>query len=281
MIPVSWFKLLRLIPSSMPGKPRVTRWLIEHLTREGEAEIPALGLNFLVPELREPIATSLIANGSYEPQLCEALKLVLKTDDVFMDVGANVGLFSLLAAHALVPNGKVAAFEASPKIFSYLERNAQKNPSPNLNLFHRAVTARSEQEMHFFDAPEAKSGMGSLANRFSSRAAVVRSITLDDAAEELDLPKVDVIKVDVEGFELGVFQGAQRLLSMTPAPIVFFEFNDWAEANAMSAPGDAQRYLHQLGYCTLPLADWMRGDRRPRPLQTIGGDDLVAFKPTA
>jgi FkbM family methyltransferase len=278
---ISCLRLLRLIPASMPGKSRLTRWLIDRLAQNGEAEIPALGLSFFVPALREPIASSLLANGTYEPQLCEALAKVLKKDGVFMDVGANVGLFSLLAAHRLIPEGRVAAFEASPRIFSFLERNAQRNPRPGLTLFHRAVTERSGDEMSFFDAPEAKFGMGSLANRFSSSAAVVKSISLDDAAEQLGLPRVDVIKVDVEGFELGVFRGARRLLSMTPAPVVFFEFNDWAEANATSAPGDAQRFLQELGYMTLPLEDWMRGDRRPRPPQTSGGGDLVAFKPAA
>lgn len=281
MSALSWLRLLRLIPSSMSGKSRLSRWLIGRLAPDGEAEIPALGLSFFVPDVREPIASSLLADGTYEPQLCEALAQVLRKDGVFMDVGANVGLFSLLAAHRLVPNGRVVAFEASPRIFSCLERNWQRNPHQCLTLFHRAVTRSSGDEMSFYDAPEAKFGMGSLANRFSSSAAVVKSISLDDAAEQLGLPRVDVIKVDVEGFELGVFQGAEKLLSMTPAPVVFFEFNDWAEANATAAPGDAQRYLQDLGYVTLPLDAWMRGDRLPRPPQTSGGGDLVAFKPAA
>lgn len=276
---ISCLRLLRFIPAAAPGKSRLSCWMIERLAHYGEAEIPALGLSFVVPALREPIASSLLANGTYEPLLCEALAQVLKKDGVFMDVGANVGLFSLLAAHRLAPEGRVAAFEASPRIFTFLERNAQKNPSPSLTLFHRAVTTRSGEELSFFDAPDAKFGMGSLANRFSSNASVVKSISLDDAAEQLRLPRVDAIKVDVEGFELGVFQGARRLLSMTPAPVVFFEFNDWAEANATSTPGDAQRYLQELGYVTLPLEDWMQGDRSPRAPQTSGGENLVAFKP--
>jgi hypothetical protein len=86
--------------------------------------------------------------------------------------------------------------------------------------------------------------------------------------------------VDVEGFKLGVFRGARRLLAMTPAPVIFFEFNDWAESNALAVPGDAQRFLHELGYITVPLEDWARGERNPHPVQTSGGAEFVAFKPT-
>ena len=62
---ISCLRLLRLIPASMPGKSRLTRWLIDRLAQNGEAEIPALGLSFFVPALREPIASSLLANGTY------------------------------------------------------------------------------------------------------------------------------------------------------------------------------------------------------------------------
>jgi len=275
----SCLRLLRLLPASLPGKSRLARIFIDHLAADGEAEIEALGFRFVVPSLQEPISSSLLANGTYEPLLCEALAKVLKPDGVFFDVGANVGYFSLLAAHRLVPAGRVAAFEASPRIFSCLERNAQRQPRQGLTLFHAAVSERSGDEMSFFDAPETKFGMGSLANRFGSSAAVVKSLSLDDAAEQMGLARVDAIKVDVEGFELGVFRGARRLLSMNPAPIVFFEFNDWAESNASSTPGDAQRFLQEQGYVTLLLQDWLKGSRESRPPQTTGGGDFVAFKP--
>lgn len=277
---ISCLRLLRLIPASMPGKSRLTRWLIDRLAKNGEAEIPALGLSFFVPALREPIASSLLANGTYEPQLCEALAKVLKKDGVFMDVGANVGLFSLLAAHRLVPEGRVVAFEASPRIFSFLERNAQRNPRPGLTLFHRAVTERSGDEMSFFDAPEAKFGMGSLANRFSSSAAVVKSISLDDAAEQLGLPHVDVIKVDVEGFELGVFRGARRILSQSRPPLIVFEFNDWAEEQPElhQRAGDAQRFLLECGYKLQTVGSFLAGGRPHESVLIQGGADLVAMR---
>lgn len=273
--------LLRLIPAFMPGKTRLARWLIDRLAPQGEVRIEADELSFHVPSAREPIASSLIADGRYEPQLCEALAKVLKPASVFFDVGANVGYFSLLASSKLVPQGRVAAFEASPRIFGCLERNGRALGAPGLALFHRAVTERSGDEMTFFDAPAIKFGMGSLANRFGDQGSVVRSISLDDAAEELGVERVDVIKVDVEGFELGVFRGARRLLAMSPAPVVFFEFNDWAESNAVAQPGDAQRFLMEQGYHILPQEAWLAGERGSHLVQVEGGAELVAFKPSA
>ncbi len=274
-------RLLRLIPNSVPGRYRLCRWLVTKLAPLGEAQIHALGLQWVVPSLREPIAAALLTDGTYEPSLHKALAKALKPDGVFFDVGANIGLFALTAAHHLTTQGRVIAFEASPRTFSYLQRNALVNPTQRLTLHHRAVTEYSDQKIQFFDAPTDQFGMSSLANRFSSTGSQITSLSLDDAAKALHLPRVDVIKVDVEGFELGVFRGAQRLLAQVPAPIIFFEFNDWAEANTSSTPGDAQRFLQQLGYLLVPLDAWIRGNRTSHPIQTSGGAELVAFKPSS
>lgn len=281
MTAISFLRLLRLLPVSLPGKARLARVLVDSLAPYGEAELDVRGLRLSVPSLREPIASNLLVNGVYEPLLCKSLARVLKPDGIFFDVGANVGFFSLLAAHRIVPAGRVVAFEASPRIFAFLEKNAKLQPRPGLQVIHAAVTERTGDEISFFDAPSIKFGMGSLANRFGSEAVAVKSISLDDAAEKLGLAHVNAIKVDVEGYELGVLRGARRLLTTEPTPVVFFEFNDWAEANPLSAPGDAQRFLQELGYITVPMEAWSRGERRQQPVQVSGGAEFVAFRPSA
>jgi FkbM family methyltransferase len=246
----------------------------------GPADIQTDGITFRVPSTREPVAMHLIADGGYEPDLCAVLASRLNPSSVFFDVGSNVGVMSLSAAHRWCPQGRVVGFEASPKIFECLDHNARTNPHPSLSVLNRAVTGQSGQHLTFYDAPDEKFGMGSLTNRFGSSGVQVSTITLDDAASELGIERVDVIKVDVEGFELGVFQGAQRLLQQNPAPFIVFEFNDWAEDNGTTKPGDAQRFLRDLGYTTLPLDRWQRGDLKLEPVIVSGGENIVAFKPS-
>ncbi len=273
-----WLRLLRLLPARTPGKSRLARWCIHRALKGREADISTCGLTFRVPSTHEPVAMGLIADGQYETGLCRALSTILHADSIFFDVGANVGVFSLFSAQQWCPKGRVLGFEASPLIYSYLHHNAQRHQFPALKVFNRAVTEHSGDHLTFYDAPLAKFGMGSLVNRFGTSGVEVQTISLDEAAAENNIARVDVIKVDVEGFELGVFKGATHLLSQIPAPIIFFEFNDWAEERDETHAGDAQRYLHDMGYITVPLDAWLRGDRSPHDPVVSGGTDLVAFK---
>ena len=273
--------LLRLLPARLPGKRRLAQALMNAFLPEGPADIETGGITFRVPSVREPVAVGLIADGSYETCLCTALETVLRKDSVFFDVGANIGVFSLFAAHCWCPEGRVIGFEASPQIYDYLQHNGSTQPRPGLTLLNRAVTASGGEHLTFYNAPAAKFGMGSLANRFGTPGVDVLTASLDQVAAEQGIDRVDVIKVDVEGFELGVFQGAQKILAQSQPPLIFFEFNDWAEERGDTRAGDAQRYLHSLGYVTVPLEDWNRGDRTPHAPVTVGGVDLVAFKPAA
>ena len=88
---------------------------------------------------------------------------------------------------------------------------------------------------------------------------------------------VDVLKVDVEGFEVRVFAGALRLLLASHPPVIVFEFSDWAEARAPGAqPGDAQRFLMAHGYSVWTLTDYSRRRAALRAPITTGEAMLVA-----
>jgi FkbM family methyltransferase len=271
-------RVLPLLPAALPGKTRLARWLLRHFMPPGPVEVSAKGITYCAPSSQEPVVQHLIADATYEPKLCAALSKTLKPDSIFIDVGANIGVMALQAAHHWCPQGRVLAFEASPAVFPCLENNATRNPHPALAVFHLAVTNLSGGSLRFYEAPADKFGMGSLANRFGALGAQVPTITLDDAAQQHRLQRVDVIKVDVEGFELGVFQGARRLLEQSPAPIIFFEFNDWAETHGDTRPGDAQRYLRSLGFQTVTLQSWEQKNLNEQPIIENGSADIVAFR---
>ena len=154
------------------------------------------------------------------------------------------------------------------------------NDLQRVTVMNRAVAERSGEFVSFFDAPEAKFGMGSLANRFGGQEQRIETICLDDAVKQAGISHVDVIKVDVEGFELGVFRGASSILSQSRAPVIVFEFNDWAEERpeAHQRAGDAQRFLLECGYRIQTVSSFLAGGRALESVLVHGGADLVATR---
>jgi hypothetical protein len=107
----------------------------------------------------------------------------------------------------------------------------------------------------------------------------VTTHALDDILIEAGVDRVDVIKVDVEGFERDVFRGAIKVLSAERAPVILFEFCDWAEERLTDGGrGDAQRILRDLGYSIWRLRDAVRSRAPLSGILTAGFETLVAMK---
>src|SRR4030095_2796953 len=103
--------------------------------------------------------------------------------------------------------------------------------------------------------------------------------TLDDILGEESIERVDLLKMDVEGFEAAVLQGARKLLNSHDAPLILFEFCDWAEARVPGGEvGNAQRLLLEWGYRLWRLSDFVRGRPSLDNVLTVGFETLVAVK---
>ena len=121
--------------------------------------------------------------------------------------------------------------------------------------------------------------MGSLAPQFSSKPTAVAGKTLDHILSEEGIEHVDLLKVDVEGFEFHVFQGARKLLTSEKPPLIAFEFCDWAEARVpQGKAGNAQQLLREWGYEIWRLSDYVRRGRPLREALISGFEMLVGIK---
>ena len=240
---------LRLIPPGTRGKARLARLLLPMLSRRQETTVTlAGGERLLVPSLQEPIAFHCLISGTYEPELIALLDAHLPRGGTFLDVGANVGVFTLTAARIAGLQGRVIAIEASPEICHFLSRNIASNGCRKVTLVVKAATDSGPARLAFWPAPEEKFGMGALAPQFDAAAITVDGDTIDNVLSSLDIRRVDLMKMDNEGFEAAALRGARRLLSSAHPPVVIIEFADWAESRAGAQCGDAQRVLLELGY---------------------------------
>jgi hypothetical protein len=120
--------------------------------------------------------------------------------------------------------------------------------------------------------------MGSLGPQFAGDHISVSADRLDDIVPPERMTGIQVIKIDVEGFELRVLQGATRILEQS-RPLVVFEFCDWAEARLPDGKaGDAQRFLMRLGFSVWRLHDWISG-RPPLSEPVTNGSDMLIAAP--
>lgn len=271
---------LRILPCRFVGKARLGRLILGSRLAASDVVVKCgRGSRFLVPCLREPVAFELLINGAYESETLSLLLRAVSGNGVFVDVGANIGAFTVPLGMQL-NSGTVVAIEASPAVYPYLARNVELNDLRNIRLHHCAALAHDLDTVPFYEAPKDHFGMGALAAQFSGKAVPVTARTLDSILAQDGIDRVDVLKVDVEGFEGQVFVGATKLLTGSRPPIIIFEFCDWAERRVQNAPiGHAQRFLLDLGYSIYRLANFISLHPQPlrKPLLT-GYEQLVAYR---
>jgi FkbM family methyltransferase len=146
-----------------------------------------------------------ILTGSYEIPQTEIFTRIVAPGATVLDLGAHAGYYTLLSARLVGVNGSVWGFEPNPRNFRDLQRNVRINGLANVRLEQVAVS--DSEGLHAFDAGSG-SGTGSLS---TAGAIEVRTVTLDSFCEQRGiLPSV--IKIDVEGAELRVLNGARALL---------------------------------------------------------------------
>jgi len=149
---------------------------------------------------------SRFVKGTYEPIQSEAFQRLIRPGSVVFDVGAHVGYYSVLSSILAGPRGQVVAFEPLPANLKYLRRHLRLNGCDNVRVLTNCVGNGSS--IARFDDSHG-TGVGHLASK-GTLEVQVRS--LDEMVESGELPVPQFIKIDVEGAELLVLSGAERLL---------------------------------------------------------------------
>lgn len=246
--------LVRAIPEGMPGKLRLARLAMRPFGGMTPIRIPDRFGNMLwCPSINEPISTAVFACGVYEPDTIAAILDALPQGGTYVDVGANVGAIALPVASTR-PDATIVCVEADPDIAAMLRLNVAENARWNVRVVETLAGAEANPAVAFYRAPAHKFGMGSIGPQFSRPPVALAQRPLDDILDELGYLDVDVVKLDIEGAELGALRGLARRLTGSRAPVVIFEFVDWAEDRIEGqAAGDAQKLLMSLGYRLLRL----------------------------
>jgi len=151
--------------------------------------------------------------GSGESEVQTALEQCLRPGMIFYDIGANIGFFSLLAARIVGKDGRVIAFEPDPEIAARLREHVTRNDFRAISVEEKAVW--SESSTVFFARTDPKMspdrGLGHIVANCAIDTIQVDAVSMDEYVQAVPAP--DFLKCDVEGAEVEVFRGAQRLLT--------------------------------------------------------------------
>ncbi|MFD8097790.1 FkbM family methyltransferase [Streptomyces malaysiensis] len=170
------------------------------------------GATFAV-DTQDLIQRYLYLFGVWEPHMTRWLQRRLKPGDVFVDVGANIGYYSVLASRLVGGSGKVVAVEASPTFLGLLQRHARRNGCANIRTVNAAVSDR-EELLTFILASSRNMGANSVVPYDGPAESTfeIAARPLPDLLTEDEIAQARVIKVDVEGAEGGVVRGLVPLL---------------------------------------------------------------------
>ena len=195
--------------------------------------------------------TMFVGRG-FEPNEFAFLATILKPGMTFVDVGANEGLYATFAARCVGPEGSVVAVEPSSREIGRLSRNLELNHLENVLTFPVAASNRSGQaDLRIADyGHEGHNTLGAFIYDTSlARTETVRLSPLDDVVRDANIERVDVMKIDVEGAELAVLQGARGVLSRD-RPILVVELCDATLQHQGASSQDVLRLLKEYGYRT-------------------------------
>ncbi|MDB5280372.1 MAG: Methyltransferase FkbM [Ferruginibacter sp.] len=202
-------------------------------------------IKYNIPNTIESLGVELLFNGIYEKDMVAFLQNHLKPGDIYFDIGANIGALGMPVIKKK-KNVKYFGFEASPTTFEYLKLNFQQNNFHHYELHNNLVYECDNFSTKFYETD--KYGEGSLAPTFTDHYVFVNSVTLDTFCIERNLTRINLMKVDVQGFELSVFKGMKQLLLNKKVDNILFEFEHWAEEWAGVEKGAAQQFLLDMGY---------------------------------
>jgi FkbM family methyltransferase len=215
------------------GKWRLLKWASPFLVVQLEP-----GVFIRASDIDNPIEKNLVMKGTLEEEDLRLFLSLISPGMTVMDLGANVGMYTMLAARRVGSAGRVHAFEPTPAVCEKLRQNVELNGLSNVCVSQVAVSDVRGVATFFMGDD---SDQNSLSNT-TGAAIEVQTITLDDYLAAENVGDVSLMKIDIEGAEVKALEGARRLLSSERAPLLMIEFNP----DALRAAGTSEIALKGL-----------------------------------
>jgi len=245
-------------------KNPIVRWLLRTV-RPGR--IKAEGHWFYV-DPDDAVVSAGLRKGIYEPVETAVMKRLVTEGMSVLDIGANIGYYSVLFSKWVGPKGTVHAFEPSPRTYELLRRNVHANASDNVTV-HPAALSDTHGEVALY-LNDYNGGDNRMYESSGLPSVIVPTRRLDDLLSPGT--RVDFIKMDIQGAEYLALQGMQRVLAENK-PLMVIEFSPLSIQRTSGSGSELLLMLSGLGY---RFAEIHESDKS---VQDISVDELLAAYP--
>lgn len=274
--------LVRLAVRLSPMWPRLWRYVVK-ARKHYACSIPPLEIDTVFESdikvrtrLSDHIEAQLFWQGFQEADegVLRLIKRHLPADGVFIDIGANIGSFTLVGAR-IAPRGRVHAFEPSDHHFERLSNNVGMNHFDNVALNKKGLNDKTERATLFLPSLSGEMNNSGAASLYSATDVVgmqvteeVELIALDDYVQKNEIKRIDLIKIDIEGAEFNAQKGSIQTLKRF-RPIVLMELDMDNMQRAACSPDDILDFWRDINY----LVSKIQTDGATTPIQST--DDLT------
>ncbi len=217
----------------------------------------------------DPVVSGALTLGVYEREEIRFFLDHFKPGMTFVDVGANLGLYTALALK--VGAGRILALEPLPENFELLKKTVAANsPTAPIHL-EQAAAGREPGELSLYANPDNKGDNRLYPDPLLKQQLTVRVESLDALCAKHNIPQIDFLKIDVQGAEMLVLEGAKTLLAHSPNCIIMTEFWPQGLTNCGTDPLAYLEAFTELGFALKELRDGT--------LHPISAGDLIATTP--
>jgi FkbM family methyltransferase len=241
-------RVMRL-PSVLPGRARARlyrslSWPLA-VKLGTQTEVTVSGGSRMLVRTDDLIGRVLAVSGEWEPNVTAALRHALEPGDVFLDIGAHIGYYTLFAARMVGPGGRVYAFEPAPANYRALQANIELNGLRNVTALELAV-GETPGRATLYEGPGDNSGMATLNPMLAAKSTPpVAQLDVDvrpvaSVVPEEDLARVRAIKIDVEWQEVEVLRALGPIFELELPVSVFVE---WTPRRVEPGAGAELRHL--------------------------------------
>ena len=262
------FRAIRKVPLAYSAYAFLYRYLIPR----NQLFVNAHGHKIFLDHRDMGMARALLLSGGrWEETETRLFSCSVQRGMTVVDVGANVGYYTLLAARLVGDAGKVFAFEPSPENFVLLERNVKANGYENVILIPKAVSNESGTAELLID--HASSGGHKLSRAATGADSVeVETVSLDEYFANRG-EQIDVLKIDAEGAEMAILQGMRDVLSRSSNLALLTEFSPQGIRDFGCLPEEYVKLLRVHGFRIYPVIE---EQEKLRALDFERVDDLVS-----